>query len=405
MIDLSFLSIPVILVVITYNAMWVIYSFASLLPRPIRNPRYPTPPPLFNPRVTILIPARNEEEVIVKQVREAIAQTYSNIELIVVAHNCTDRTYELAKQEVERMGLKHAKVIDYKTDEAGKALALNKGVEESTGDIICVLDAGSKMEYDYIEKAVKHFERGCAALQGKIVGENPEFNFLTKMQDVEFRVFFNIFCKGRYNLGMSAGIGGTGVMIHRKVLEEVGGWRNVLIEDYDIFLRISEKYRVVYAPECVVYDEKVVTWSSLIRQRSRWLKGHLDLILEKPLVRNPFDLLYLYNISFIIALWISLFLGSSLIITALVFGKPVIFFHAMPFKAFAALSSFYPVTFYIGMREDYPPSESMNYVLKYALPFYFFSFHWYIAFIESFGVKSWAHTKTKHYGYDVMTRE
>src|SRR5690606_41975164 len=72
---------------------------------------------------SIVIPARNEESVIKRTVLNCLQQTYQNIEVIVVAHNCSDRTFEEAKVEDPRV-----KVFRLDTKEAGKGIALHYAV-------------------------------------------------------------------------------------------------------------------------------------------------------------------------------------------------------------------------------------------------------------------------------------
>jgi cellulose synthase/poly-beta-1,6-N-acetylglucosamine synthase-like glycosyltransferase len=85
---------------------------------------------------SIIIPARNEESVIKRTVLDCLKQTYQKIEIIVICHNCSDRTYDEAKVDDPRV-----KVFDLQTNEAGKGIALNFGVEKSSGNYIMVLDS------------------------------------------------------------------------------------------------------------------------------------------------------------------------------------------------------------------------------------------------------------------------
>src|SRR4029077_6855585 len=95
---------------------------------------------------SIIIAARNEDSVIRTTVTDCLKQTYRNIEVIVVCHNCNDNTYEEAKKVYD----KRVYALDYQTKEAGKGIALNYGVEQSKGKYILILDADGLLTDDFI---------------------------------------------------------------------------------------------------------------------------------------------------------------------------------------------------------------------------------------------------------------
>ena len=77
---------------------------------------------------SIIIPSKNEESVIRRTVEECLKQSYQNLEIIVVCHKCTDRTFEEASVKDNRV-----KVYDFKTKEVGKGFALNYGDTKAEG--------------------------------------------------------------------------------------------------------------------------------------------------------------------------------------------------------------------------------------------------------------------------------
>jgi cellulose synthase/poly-beta-1,6-N-acetylglucosamine synthase-like glycosyltransferase len=72
-------------------------------------------------------------------------------------------------------------VLDLRTKEEGKSIALNYGVEHSTGKYILVLDADHELNKDFIEKALPGSEEPYAAVQGRVYPINSNYNFVTKM--------------------------------------------------------------------------------------------------------------------------------------------------------------------------------------------------------------------------------
>src|SRR5215216_4541103 len=86
---------------------------------------------------------RNEQSVIKRTVLDCLKQTYQKIEIIVICHNCSDRTFDEAKVNDPRV-----KVFNLQTKEAGKGIALNFGVEKSSGNYIMILDSDGLLTRD-----------------------------------------------------------------------------------------------------------------------------------------------------------------------------------------------------------------------------------------------------------------
>ncbi|MFL6320367.1 MAG: glycosyltransferase, partial [Nitrososphaeraceae archaeon] len=223
---------------------------------------------------SIIIAARNEDSVIRRTVNGCLKQTYKNIEVIVVCHNCTDRTFQEARVNDPRV---HA--FDFKTEAAGKGLALNFGVENSKGKYLLVLDADGLLSRDFIEKAIPIFDYGYVAVQGRYVPSNRDYSLITKLLAIEGDLWSTPYSTTRALLDQRCGLGGTGYIIKKDVLIEVGGFGNHLVDDYELTCRLlKKKYRIGFAPLCINYDEKPPSLEIMLKQRARWSKGFLDLL-------------------------------------------------------------------------------------------------------------------------------
>lgn len=102
--------------------------------------------------VSIIIPVFNCSSILSKSIESVIAQTYPNKEIIIVDDGSKDDSYDVAKKYENDF----IKVI--RQDNAGAAIARNKGLEFATGDYIQFLDAGDVLSNDKIEKQVEALE-------------------------------------------------------------------------------------------------------------------------------------------------------------------------------------------------------------------------------------------------------
>lgn len=112
------------------------------------------------PRVTVLIPARNEERNIEGCVLSVLNQTYANLDVIVVNDQSTDRTGELLDEMAKADNrLLHVRGESLPEGWVGKGWALYQGHRRATGEWIVLLDADVRLEPWAIDQVVDKAER------------------------------------------------------------------------------------------------------------------------------------------------------------------------------------------------------------------------------------------------------
>lgn len=346
------------------------------------------------PLVSIIIPARNEGGVIKSTIEGCLRQTYGNVEILAVCHNCSDDTFEQARQVSDR----RVRAFDLKTAEAGKGIALNYAVSHAKGDYLLVLDSDGIMSDTFIDTALPLFGIGYAAVQGKIVGGNRNYSVVSRLLAIESDLYSVPFMAVRNFLDRRTPLGGTGLMIKKDILHAVGGFRNELIDDFELSFRLfRQKYRIAFAPLSIVYDEKPPEVKQMIRQRSRWIKGHMDLLKE----RIPESSDIIGNIY-----WLQpIFMLSNLSLIGIISAGLI---HYILLGSFPYTFSFVPILIWLGMVFTSYVLQIVSLVQDYGakglrdagyvallIPF---SHYWYATLARAFFVKSWANTKTVH-GY------
>jgi cellulose synthase/poly-beta-1,6-N-acetylglucosamine synthase-like glycosyltransferase len=343
---------------------------------------------------SIIIAARNEDSVIRTTVTGCLKQTYGNIEVIVVCHNCSDKTYEEAKMISD----KRVNALDYQTKAAGKGIALNYGVEQSRGKYILILDADGLLTDDFIEKGLPLFskDKKYAAIQGRYIPSNRDYSFVSKMLAIEGDLWSTPYMTARTFLNKRCGLGGTGYIIRRDVLIEVGGFSNHLVDDYELTCRLfKKKYRIVFAPLCINYDEKPPNLTIMLGQRARWARGFLDMLRHR--ATEPTDILGTL-------LWLSPFAVFSGFVLITLVGVAALYNLAFEYYPFYYAST--SIYLWIFVTLLLYALQSMALVKQYGrkgvrlavyVPIYdAFIMYVLVTFIKAFTVKSWGSTKTAH---------
>lgn len=385
-LDLTILSYVPAYIGLYISLGWLFYSATGFA----FSFRKPEKFKMFNPHlpiVSILVPARNEERVIGNLLNDLLKQTYACWEAVIVAHNCSDRTYEVAKAITD----KRVKVYDFKGN-YGKAVALNYGVRHARGEIVVIFDADARIGKRFLEKLVPYFQK-YDAVQARIVSSNNNTSILPRLVDLEWLVFTDLVECSLSGFGLFALLGGTGQAVKRSVLKEIGNWdEKNLVEDYDLTLRLLKKgFRIGFAYDVRVYDERPITWTSFFKQRARWLRGNCQ-ILKKHLVRSWRE----PRIWHLLINHLSIFLFYyGLILTFLYLLGGTFYNFYFPFWywfwLFQVIITFLRVALERGVKG----------LLLFPL-FLLFTYHWLIALWYVPKIKSWKESKTEHFGVSTI---
>ena len=191
--------------------------------------------PRRTPRVSVVIPARDEERTIERTVRAFLAQTYPELEIIVVNDRSIDRTAEILRQFGDRIV-----VVDNEEPPPGwlgKPWALHQGSRRATGELLLFVDADVIYAPDTIPAAVAHLEDSGAALVSLFPHMEMrgfwEHIVMPNLAVFAFS-FLPLWLANRTRMPLLAIGGGPGNLVRREDYEAVGGHealRDAVVDD------------------------------------------------------------------------------------------------------------------------------------------------------------------------------
>ncbi|EAF4500857.1 glycosyltransferase family 2 protein [Listeria monocytogenes serotype 4b] len=271
--------------------------------------------PVEVPFVSVMVPAHNEGKVIVKTVESLLAFDYpvDRYEIIVINDNSSDNSAELLAAIQAKNPTRFLKIIstDNITGGKGKSNALNIGFAESRGELVAIYDADNTPERQALRILVGEITNDAklGAVIGKFRTRNRNASWLTRFINIETLSFQWMAQAGRWALFKLCTIPGTNFIVRRSLLEEIGGWDvKAVAEDTEISFRIYMMgYRIKFQAKAVTWEQEPQTLPVWFKQRSRWAKGNIYVILKNvPLLfkregrRVRFDILYFLSIYFLL---------------------------------------------------------------------------------------------------------
>ena len=242
--------------------------------------------PAASQRVSVIVPAYNEEKVIAKTVERILESDTHDLDVIVIDDGSQDATWDVLKAAFSG----EARVTLLRVPNGGKAAALNVGMQHATGEIIVALDADTQFQPDTIPRLVRWFaddDVGAVAGNAKVGNRT---NMVTRWQALEYIVAQNLERRALAALGTLTVIPGAVGAWRKSVLQAMGGFHSdTLAEDQDLTIGIQVKgYRVRYDSSAVAWTEAPATFAGLARQRFRWAFGTLQCLWKyRALTFNP----------------------------------------------------------------------------------------------------------------------
>lgn len=238
-------------------------------------------------KITVLIPAYNEEASLPHTLSSLNLQTRKPDRVIVVADNCSDGTVSIAQ------GL-GAEVFETKNNRLRKAGALNQALASILGEmgpqeVILVMDADSQINDTFLESACRYFEDFPAldAVGGVFYGEGGK-GMLRQLQRNEYLRYSD---QIKRRNGRVFVLTGTASVFRVDALRNVASGRGTYIpgqqgdvydtaaltEDNELTIALKTLGSPMISPaECQVTTELMPTWRNLWVQRQRWQRGAIE---------------------------------------------------------------------------------------------------------------------------------
>ncbi|MGI0046824.1 MAG: glycosyltransferase family 2 protein [Nitrosotalea sp.] len=227
---------------------------------------------ILYPKISVLVPAYNEEKVIERTIQSLIETKYPDKEIIVIDDGSKDNTLQIINKYKRQIKALHK-------DNGGKASAINFGLAYSTGQIIVVVDADTIVGLDALVYLARGFSvsENVAAVAGNIKVRNRK-NWLTWCQAIEYVSGIQIVRRALDVFGAISVVPGSLGAFRKSTLEEIGTYhKDTLVEDFDVTLKILKtKLVIAGSTKATAYTEAPETLYSLYKQRKRWYGGNLQ---------------------------------------------------------------------------------------------------------------------------------
>ena len=231
-------------------------------------------------KISVIIPARNEEQNISACLDSVCSQTYPKelFEVIVVDDHSTDKTAEL----VASHAIKNIKCITLK-DHLSEALnsykkkAIEVAIQASSGDLIVTTDADCIVPKDWLHTIASFYELHHPAFIAAPVSINCSNRFIEKFQAIDFMVLQGITIAAVHRKVHSM-CNGANLAYERKAFEAAGGFKGIddiasgddMLLMHKIYKQQPERVMALLSKQAIVQTQPVKTISEFFDQRIRW---------------------------------------------------------------------------------------------------------------------------------------
>src|SRR5450631_618699 len=257
----------------------------------------PATPPSARTKISVLVPARNEDKNIGPCLDSLSCQSYPKdlYQVIVIDDHSTDRTWEIMESlfypDMFRMSLRLA---DYEPEGNGvrayKKIAIDTGIRFATGDLIVTTDADCQFHPDWLRTIAGFYEAtGAKFIAAPVrIGSDPAdgtgqagrgiaASFLSIFQTLDFITLQGITGASVYKRFHSM-CNGANLAYEKKAFHEAGGFRGIdsipsgddMLLMHKIYLKYPEQVFFLKNQQAIVSTKPETSLSNFVNQRVRW---------------------------------------------------------------------------------------------------------------------------------------
>ena len=267
---------------------WMLHAWRT--PETLASTRFADPDGAGALSFSLLVPARHEQEVLERTVLRLLESSHRDYEVIVIVGHDDPDTAEVA----HRLAAAHPGLVSVVTDtheKKNKPKALNSALPYCRGEVVGVFDAEDQVHPELLAH-VDHAFRDTEAdvVQGGVQLINFHSSWYSLRNCLEYFFWF----RSRLHLHAEKGfipLGGNTVFVRTPLLRANDGWDpNCLAEDCDLGVRLSSqgaRVVVAYDSQMVTREETPGSITALLKQRTRWNQGFLQVYRKKDWKRLP----------------------------------------------------------------------------------------------------------------------
>ncbi len=263
----------VVATVLTVTRALLLVAFARAHRRQLTRPGRSMPAWRYQPGVSVVIPAYNEQAGIAATVTSMLASEYDgDFEVIVVDDVSTDATAKI----VAHLGLPGVQLI--RQHNGGKPAALNHGIAVARYDILVLVDGDTVFQPDTLARLVNRMaDPAIGAVSGNTKVGNRS-GILGRWQHLEYIMGFNLDRRMYDTIRAMPTIPGAVGAFRRGTLAAAGGLSgDTLAEDTDLTMAICRTgWGVTYEETAIAWTEAPASLRQLWRQRYRWCYGTMQ---------------------------------------------------------------------------------------------------------------------------------
>lgn len=221
---------------------------------------------------TVLIPARNEENVIKDVIESFNKQKYpkDKYEVIVVINNTLDNTESVSKSSGASILLCERRIKN-KGDALKEAFDKLKNKET---DAYIIMDADNIVNEEFLSEMNKSINKGALVAKSNMDIKAKQNTWVSSSYAIYFFIQSILFSKPRNNIGVSSAINGTGIMIKKEIIDKYGFDVKTITEDLEFMtLCALNNIKITCVENAICYAEHPSNFKVSMLQRRRWTKG------------------------------------------------------------------------------------------------------------------------------------
>lgn len=254
-------------IIFSYRLKYIAMGFKKIKPFPTATTQK---------KFCVLIPARNESNVIERLLKSLKAQNYeqSNYDVYVIVEDINDKTIKITKS------YNYIPFIRKDLSKIGKGHALNECIQEifkseRQYDILTIVDADNILPQNYLQEFNNAYCYGYAVGNACRRQLNEPGNWLADCSTLTFAGINTFQNKARTLLNRNIIMSGSGLYIDFNIIKKLNGWPfTTLTEDYELSAWCTlHNIKTAYIPSTYYYDEQPTNLKQSRNQRVRWIKG------------------------------------------------------------------------------------------------------------------------------------